>query len=329
MKTTFIYILIDPETNMVRYVGKSNNPNKRLYQHIIRSKNSKGHSHKINWIKSLDVKGLKPIISIIDEVKYEDWEISESYWIAQFKQWGFKLTNLTEGGQGGNGYKHSKESIKRISESQIGKKLSEEHKKSISESVKKHAKENPNYNRGGGNTKHIIDRDEIYEKYIIDNLSLNKCAEYFGVGKKKIFDTLQEYNIKKDKSAWKHQLSSHPKKTVLQYDLEGNFIKNWNGLMEIQKELGFNKSNIANCCRGLCKTANEFIWRYEDEFIEVKTINKQKYNLEISQYDLNYNLISKFKSINKASNETGISRKIVKRCCEKRNSFDSFYFRYD
>ena len=80
----------------------------------------------------------------------------------------------------------------------------------------------------------------------------------------RIFDTLQEYNIKKDKSDWKHQLSTQPKKTVFQYDLEGNFVNRWNGLMEIQKELGFNKSNIANCCRGLIKSSRGFVWKYED-----------------------------------------------------------------
>lgn len=259
---THIYVLIDPRDDRVRYVGKSNTPRKRLYRHILNCNES--ISHKNNWIKLLLKNNLRPYVKVIDDVPKDDWQFYEEYWIEQFRQWGVKLTNSTSGGDGANGYKHRDESKRKMSKSHTGKKLSKKHKKSISESVKKYAKENPNYNRGKGNSKRIIDRDEIYKKYITDNLSLNKCAEYFGVGKKKIFDTLQGYNIKKDKSAWKHQLSTKPKKTVLQFDLDGNLIKKWNGLMDIQKELGFNKSNIANCCRGLIKSSKGFIWKYED-----------------------------------------------------------------
>jgi len=313
MKTVFIYTLIDPSNNEIRYVGKTNSIKKRLYCHVSRARNGKSKSHKNNWIKSLLSKNLKPNIKILEEVAIEFWEESEIYWIEQLRQWGFRLTNVCEGGKGAKTGKR--------------KPLSKQHKKSISDSVKKRFENEPNYNRGEGNTKKIINRDEIYQKYIKDNLSLNKCADYFGVGKKKIFETIKEYNIKKDKSIWKKQLQS--KKIVLQYDLNCNFIKKWEGLQIINDELGFNKSNIANCCRGLCKTASGYIWRYEDNFIELVKVKKQKYKINITQYDLNNNLLNEYSSINKASKSTGVSRKIIKRCCEKENSYDNFFFKYN
>ena len=51
MEVTFIYILIDPITNQVRYVGKTNNISQRYKAHLNRAR--KHQIHKANWIKSL------------------------------------------------------------------------------------------------------------------------------------------------------------------------------------------------------------------------------------------------------------------------------------
>ncbi len=99
MKTVIIYILIDPETNEVRYVGKTTNLKKRLNRHLNESKKSTS-SHKKAWIKGLLKKGLEPQIQIIDEVKGDEWRFWEKYWIEQMKSWEFNLTNETDGGDG-------------------------------------------------------------------------------------------------------------------------------------------------------------------------------------------------------------------------------------
>lgn len=91
-----IYCLIDPITKQVRYIGKTNNINKRLANHIQRKQNK---TYKSCWIYSLKKKGFKPIIEILDIVG-EDWEFWEAWYICLYKSWGFKLTNLTSGGIG-------------------------------------------------------------------------------------------------------------------------------------------------------------------------------------------------------------------------------------
>lgn len=96
MKTTYIYILSDPITNEIRYVGKTINIERRLNQHVAESVKAK--NHKASWIKSLIKKGVVPKIEIIDEIKDENWEWLEIYWISQFKAWGFDLVNSTTGG---------------------------------------------------------------------------------------------------------------------------------------------------------------------------------------------------------------------------------------
>lgn len=50
-------------------------------------------------------------------------------------------------------------------------------------------------------------------------------------------------------------------KQVRQYDKYGNFIKNWDCMSDISRELGISVSSIHNCIKGLSKTAGGFIWR--------------------------------------------------------------------
>jgi hypothetical protein len=119
------------------------------------------------------------------------------------------------------------------------------------------------YNRGEGNSRKFLDKELLYQKYITDNLSLNKCASFFGVSKKTVFTNITEYSFKKDKSNWIGQVVSNPEKYILQFDKDDNFIKEWLGLKSITKELGINSGNIANCCRGVAKSAGGFIWKYK------------------------------------------------------------------
>jgi len=52
------------------------------------------------------------------------------------------------------------------------------------------------------------------------------------------------------------------KKSVLQYDLEGNFIKEWESAKEAAKTLNYKIQNITSCCRGEHKTSYKSIWKY-------------------------------------------------------------------
>ena len=129
MGTTNIYILIDPITNMVRYVGKANDVSQRYKAHLNRAR--KHQVHKKNWIEKLKKQGLKPIIEVIDIVPIEDWIFWETYWISQMKTWGFDLINYTNGGDGCTFANQT--SFKKGHTSWLGKKHSDETKKKISE----------------------------------------------------------------------------------------------------------------------------------------------------------------------------------------------------
>lgn len=54
-------------------------------------------------------------------------------------------------------------------------------------------------------------------------------------------------------------------KSVIQYDLKGNFIKEWDAIMTASKTLNIFHSNISSCCNNKRKTAGGYIWKYKEE----------------------------------------------------------------
>lgn len=54
-------------------------------------------------------------------------------------------------------------------------------------------------------------------------------------------------------------------KRVNQYDKQGNYIKTWDSLSEVGRELGINVAGISRCCKGYLKTTKGYKWRYANE----------------------------------------------------------------
>ena len=112
---TFLYILKDPETEEIRYVGKTvKKLEYRLKQHISACKREK--NHRTNWILSVINKNLKPLIEQIDECKWCESQAKETYWISYYKNLGYNLVNATEGGEGNLGWIQQEETINKRKE---------------------------------------------------------------------------------------------------------------------------------------------------------------------------------------------------------------------
>lgn len=103
---------------------------KRLAEHVCNYRLTRIKSYKNSWIRSLKDKGLSPKIQLI-QVVTKDWEFWESYWISQFRAWGFNLTNMTQGGEGclggrgALGYSHTESAKKSIGLKNSGPKSKE------------------------------------------------------------------------------------------------------------------------------------------------------------------------------------------------------------
>lgn len=106
-----IYALIDPNTNIIRYIGKTENLLKRIKKHY-KSSELKIKTHKNIWINSLLKKEQRPNVLILEECKsVEELNHAEIKWISYYKSIGLDLVNGTEGGDGG---KMSRESINKM-----------------------------------------------------------------------------------------------------------------------------------------------------------------------------------------------------------------------
>jgi hypothetical protein len=58
------------------------------------------------------------------------------------------------------------------------------------------------------------------------------------------------------------RIARKKRKTVLQYDFRGNFIRQWKSLAEIEETMGWFATNISKACRGKLPKAYGFIWKY-------------------------------------------------------------------
>lgn len=61
----------------------------------------------------------------------------------------------------------------------------------------------------------------------------------------------------------KQKLIKVNSKIVLQYDLDGNFIKEWCSVMEASRQLKLNNKNISSVCTGKRKKTGEYKWKYK------------------------------------------------------------------
>ncbi|MBK3841724.1 GIY-YIG nuclease family protein [Paraburkholderia aspalathi] len=114
MRITSIYVLRDPRTNEIRYVGKTiQTLQTRLAGHLFDS--AKKRTHRDKWISHLLLLGLKPQIEEIERT-LGNWAERESFWILFYRRAGAKLTNHTDGGEGAPGNIHPASTRKKISD---------------------------------------------------------------------------------------------------------------------------------------------------------------------------------------------------------------------
>lgn len=103
--------------------------------------------------------------------------------------------------------------------------------------------------------------DNRFDRNVIEYCSLNELddKEEFYIKK---YNTLKNgVNLTK---GGRYDWKKHNFKPVLQYNLEGDFIKEWDSGIEAFEKLKLsNYDGISACCRENQKTSGGFIWRYK------------------------------------------------------------------
>lgn len=225
METVFIYVLIDPESNQIKYVGKTTDITRRFRRHI--SERFLHDSYKDRWVRKLVDNGVVPEIEIVDEVDKSNWIYWEKFYISYFKYIGCLLTNGTVGGDeppSTKGRKHTIESRLKMSNTKKGMPI-------------------PWLNNGKERTK---EHRENLSKSCKGRISPNKGNVYTKEHRDKLSN------------------SSTVKKKVKQIDLNGNLIKIWDSISLAERTLQIRHISEVCRNVGYHKTTGGFKWEYEE-----------------------------------------------------------------
>lgn len=114
-------------------------------------------------------------------------------------------------------------------------------------------------------------------------------------------------------------------KKVIQYNLEGSFIKIFNSVNEAALQYNVDSSNIVKNCLHSTNSCCGFMWEYYSHDYKEKIkpykerIHKRelKSKKDVYQYDKNGNYITEYKSAKDACEHTKISKLSIQRCCRK------------
>jgi len=61
----------------------------------------------------------------------------------------------------------------------------------------------------------------------------------------------------------KRKMSEAHSKPVVQYTKEGEFIREWSSVSEIERELGYNQGNISMCCLNKRSSSYGYLWKFK------------------------------------------------------------------
>lgn len=236
----YIYALEYPKGN-VRYIGKANNFRKRYRRHI-RDAMKCTSSHRLAWIRSILNQGDLPYITIVDSVPKSEWGYWEQYYIKKYREDGYDLVNETIGGDG------NFEPPKSVRDK-------------ISNTLKEYYKTHSIWNKG---TKGVSVGYPKGKKRTKEDAEANskRKKEYYKShniwNKGKIFSPVEP----NPNYVGRQNLKT---RHILQCDLNGNVIREWQSVSVARNTLGLHRGPIVHCLEGGQSEAYGFIWRYKEE----------------------------------------------------------------
>ena len=124
-------------------------------------------------------------------------------------------------------------------------------------------------------------------------------------------------------------------KTVLQYDLNGNFIKEWDSAADAEKEFSTGYGgNITRCCKKERTMAYNYLWKYKDDKtpiikLMVNYANSPKCN-EVDRIDKNGNVLEHFNTAAEAERKRNVTRGRISAVCNsiKQSKAGGYYWQW-
>lgn len=108
----------------------------------------------------------------------------------------------------------------------------------------------------GGDGCQYIDYNNVINIYL-QNHNMTETGKILGIRRDTVSKILKDNKIK--------IISQTASKSVSQYDLQGNFIQQFESLSAAARSLNVASTHIAEVCKGKRKTAYGYIWKYNSE----------------------------------------------------------------
>lgn len=106
-------------------------------------------------------------------------------------------------------------------------------------------------------------------------------------------------------------------RSVLQFDLQGNYINKFISATEAGESLGVGRGNDINgVCRGEHAVAHGFIWKYEDEY-DGQKIKLSPSRKAILRFDIDGNFIDRYENCTEAAKAVGLKESSINGACTK------------
>ena len=135
-----------------------------------------------------------------------------------------------------------------------------------------------------------------------------------------------------------HDTYNSQQRQVNQYDLQGNFIKTWDCILDIAKAFNKPTALFSNCCnrkqihdnpQSYYKTAYGYQWRYADDCDDVLKDTRNKKCHAVYEVDYNNNIIYEFASMQAAKDFYHDDKLLVcDVCMGRQKSTKGHIFRY-
>ena len=128
---------------------------------------------------------------------------------------------------------------------------------------------------------------------------------------------------------------------IVQYDLDGNFIKIWDSARQVEEVLGYSRGHVRAASRtgNRVKTSGGYQWRkyeghtnpiepYKKE-VPLESKKKMQHPRAVDQYTLDGEYIKTFPSIKDAQEYLGVPRGSIGKCCQnKRKTSNGYRWKY-
>jgi len=119
------------------------------------------------------------------------------------------------------------------------------------------------------------------------------------------------------------------KTRVLQYNLNGDFIKEFSSIKQAAEETGIIRASISQTCRGKAKTAGGSQWKYKEDEKPILKLHRSGQEIAINQLSLTGDIIKVWKSAKEAEKELGIGGTHIASVCRgKRQTTGGFKWTY-